>query len=128
MDARDVLDASSVICLLDDPPGSDRIAAMLDTASIGSVSVALVAAELTRRGADPREVAALLREFHLTVLPFGLEQAIDAGTSGSEASDESTGLERWAWFTGALKLGATAFTGEQRDPASDMPADAERVS
>lgn len=125
---RHVLDASAVLCLLDDAPGSDRIAAMLDTASISSVSIALVAAELTRRGADSQEVAALLRELHLTVLPFGFEQAIDAGTFASKASEESTDLEHWAWCTEALKLRATAFTGKRRDLTSDTPADVKRVS
>ena len=112
---RHILDAAAVLCLLDDAPGADQIAAVLDTASISSVSVALVAAELTRRGADPQEVAAVLRELHLTVLPFGFEQAIDTGTCATRSRDEDTDLERWALSAAAIKLGATALTGKRHE-------------
>jgi PIN domain nuclease of toxin-antitoxin system len=119
---RHILDAAAVLCLLDDAPGADRIAAVLDTASISSVSVALVAAELTRRGADSQEVAAVLRELHFTVLPFGFEQAVDAGTFGSNASDDDTGLEHWVWLTAAMKLGATAITGKRHSGGTSTGA------
>lgn len=125
---RHVLDAAAVLCLLDDAPGADRIAAVLDTASISSVSVALVAAELTRRGADPQEVAAVLRELHLTVLPFGFEQAVDTGTVGSKASDEGADFERWVWLTAAMKLGATAITGKRHSGGTSTGAEAVDLS
>lgn len=108
---KHVLDAAAVLCLLDDAPGADRIAAILDTASISSVSVALVAAELARRGADLQEVTSLLRELHLTVVPFGFEQAIEAGTSDSAIDGESTSIENWIVEAIASKLGATAIEG-----------------
>lgn len=111
---RHVLDASAVLCLLDDAPGADRIAAILDTASISSVSVALVAAELARRGADPREVTSLLRELHLTVIPFSFEQAIEAGTSEVAVRGESTSMEHWIVRAIAVKLGATAVPDERQ--------------
>ncbi|WP_375428812.1 PIN domain-containing protein [uncultured Sphingomonas sp.] len=125
---RHILDASAVLCLLDDEPGADRIAAVLDNASISSVSVALVAAELTRRGADPQEVAAVLRELHLTVLPFGFEQAVDAGTFCSRAREEGTDLEQWALAAVAMKLGATAFTADRHDLSTSSGAEAAEVS
>ena len=125
---RHILDASAVLCVLDDAPGSDRIAAVLDTASISSVSVALVAAELTRRGADPQEVAAVLRELHLTVIPFGFEQAVETGTIGSRARDEDTDLEQWALAAAAMKLGATAFTGQRNDLGTSKGAEAVETS
>lgn len=125
---RHILDASAVLCVLDDAPGADRIAAVLDTASISSVSVALVAAELTRRGADPQEVAAVLRELHLTVIPFGFEQAVETGTFGSRARDEDTDLEQWALAAAAMKLGATAFTGKRNDLGASRGAEAVETS
>lgn len=104
---RHILDASAVLCLLDDAPGADRIAAVLDTASISSVSVALVAAELTRRGADQEEVGALFRELHLNVIPFGLDQALDTGTLGCQIAEEGATLEHWVWNATAVRTGAT---------------------
>lgn len=110
---RHVLDAAAVLCMLDDAPGADRVAAILDTASISSVSVALVAAELARRGADSQEVSSLLRELHLTVIPFGFEQAIEAGTTERALSAESNSLEDWAVQALMVKLGATAVPSER---------------
>lgn len=111
MASRHVLDAAAVLCLLDDAPGADRIAEVLDTASISSVSVALVAAELTRRGADPQEVKAILGELHLNVVAFGFDQSIEASTFGFKTTDEGSMLEAWAWSSLASKAGAMAITG-----------------
>lgn len=122
MSERHLLDAAALLCLLDDASGADRIAAVLDTASITSISVALVAAELTRRGAEPQEVGSLLRDLHLTVLPFGFDQAIEAGTFNAKAGDGGEELEHRAWLAAATKLGARAVSGTRDDGGSRILA------
>lgn len=121
MAERHILDAAAVLCLLDDAPGADRIAATLNTASISSVSVALVAAELARRGADHQEVTSLLRELHLTVIPFGFEQAIDAGVVGGTAKANAANLEEWAVTAFVATPGAVRVTGTADQSASTSP-------
>lgn len=109
MPKRYVLDAAAVLRLLDDEPGAERVAEVLDRASISSVSLAVVAAELTRRGASPADVTSLLRDLHLDVVPFGLEQAVEAGTFGMRAAEWESGIEHWAWMALTYNLGATGF-------------------
>jgi hypothetical protein len=55
----------------------------------------------------------LLHELHLTVIPFGFEQAVEAGTSDNARSSESTSIEHWIVQATAVKLGATAIAGER---------------
>lgn len=125
---RHVLDASAILALLDGAPNADHIAAIIDTALVSSLSVALVAAELTRRGADPQEVASILHELHLNVVAFGFDQAIDTGTFGPKVSDEITSLEHWAWSALVSKTGAIGFTGEQRGISAGSSARVEQAN
>jgi len=68
-----LLDASALLAALNDEPGGDRVAECLDDAAICSVNLAEAAAKLNEYGWRSAEVAQLVADLQLEVLPF--EQA-----------------------------------------------------
>lgn len=70
-----VLDASAVLALLGDEPGSDAVMAALPSARLSAVNLAEVLTKLLDRGLDARLAAALLDTSGVTIVPFSARQA-----------------------------------------------------
>jgi len=74
-----VLDASALLALLNDEPGSDVVAMVLSGAAISTVNLAEVIAKLTAYGLSDEEVGEALGTFGLEVTPFDETHAYIAG-------------------------------------------------
>ena len=89
-----VLDASAVIAVLDDEPGSAKAAALMahsERAVVSAVNLAEVVSRFALAGATDLEVRSLLAPLSLTVMPFHAEAAFATGrlrtsTSGAGLS------------------------------------------
>ena len=72
-----VLDASAVLAYLNDEPGADKVAAILEHggAVIGAANHAEVAAKLIVLGLPQQEAAKVMRALELEVVPLDAETA-----------------------------------------------------
>jgi len=76
---RIVLDASALLCLLNDEPGADRVAEVLTRSLIGATNLAEVVSKLRERGLSLDEVKEALGGLHLDVRPLTPGQAMLIG-------------------------------------------------
>ncbi len=73
-----VLDASALLALLQDEPGSERVLATLPGALISAVNLSEVVAKLTETGMPAADIQRSLR-LSIEVVPFDDELAVRAG-------------------------------------------------
>ena len=77
---RKLLDASALLAYLQREPGFDAgREALREGAAISAVNLAEVAGKLKARGKDPERIVRRLLAMGLEVLPFTLEEALEAG-------------------------------------------------
>lgn len=74
-----VLDASALLCFLQDEPGNERVEEVLPEAVISSVNWAEVVQKSITAGVDVRATRIDLEALGLTILPFTAEEAEIAG-------------------------------------------------
>lgn len=79
MNSKVVLDASALLCLLNDEPGADRVINALTRSVIGATNLAEVASKLRERGLSLDEVREALGGLHLDVRPLSPAQAFLIG-------------------------------------------------
>lgn len=79
MSNKVVLDASALLCLLNDEPGADRVIDVLGHCVIGTVNLAEVVSKLRERGVSQDEVQEALGGLHLDVRPLSSAQALIVG-------------------------------------------------
>ena len=65
-----VLDASAVLCLLQEEKGAERVAETLPDSMIGAVNYSEVVAKLVEAGLDEVTVDSLIDKLQLNVIPF----------------------------------------------------------
>ena len=77
---RKLLDASALLAYLQREPGLEAVReALREGAAISAVNLAEVAGKLKARGKDPERIVRRLLAMGLEVLPFTLEEALEAG-------------------------------------------------
>ncbi|GAA6744484.1 MULTISPECIES: type II toxin-antitoxin system VapC family toxin [Thermus] len=77
---RKLLDASALLAYLQREPGFEAVReALREGAAISAVNLAEVAGKLKTRGKDPERIVRRLLAMGLEVLPFTLEEALEAG-------------------------------------------------
>ena len=77
---RKLLDASALLAYLQREPGFEAVReALRERAAISAVNLAEVAGKLKARGKDPERIVRRLLAMGLEVLPFTLEEALEAG-------------------------------------------------
>ncbi|SDF38188.1 PIN domain nuclease, a component of toxin-antitoxin system (PIN domain) [Thermus arciformis] len=77
---RKLLDASALLAYLQREPGFETVReALREGAAISAVNLAEVAGKLKARGKDPERIVRRLVAMGLEVLPFTLEEALEAG-------------------------------------------------
>ncbi len=79
MSSKVVLDASAMLCLLNDEPGADRVLDVLTRSVIGTANLAEVVSKLRERGLSLDEVREALGGLHLDVRPLSPAQALIVG-------------------------------------------------
>ena len=73
-----VLDASALLCLLNDEIGANRVEATLDDAVISTVNFSEVIAKIVDRGGTVELAIAMLDPLHLKIVDFDRSQAVTA--------------------------------------------------
>lgn len=77
---RKLLDASALLAYLQREPGFEAVReALREGAATSAVNLAEVAGKLKARGKDPERIVRRLLAMGLEVLPFTLEEALEAG-------------------------------------------------
>ena len=79
MSSKVVLDASALLCLLNDEPGADRVLDVLTRSVVGTVNLAEVVSKLRDRGIALDEVQEALGGLHLDIRPLSPAQAMTVG-------------------------------------------------
>ena len=108
-----VLDASAVLCLLQEEKGAERVAQALPAAIIGAVNYSEVVGKLTEAGIDGSTVDGLVDKLQLTVIPFDRAQARLAGSLRATTRKLGLSLGDRACLALATAHGATALTCER---------------
>jgi ribonuclease VapC len=108
-----VLDASAVLCLLQEEKGAERVAEALPAAIIGAVNYSEVVGKLVETGIDEATVDSLIDKLQLTVIPFDRTQARFAGSLRATTRKLGLSLGDRACLALAAAEGATALTCER---------------
>jgi ribonuclease VapC len=108
-----VIDASALLAMLQDEPGSNRVVEALPDAAISAVNISEVVAKLCDRGFGQDQARETLEMLSLNVVDFDLSQAVAAG--GLRPSTQSLGLSLGdrACLALAASSGATALTADR---------------
>jgi ribonuclease VapC len=108
-----VLDASAVLCLLQEEKGAERVAEALPDAMIGAVNYSEVVAKLVEAGLDEATVDSLIDKLQLKVIPSDRIQARHAGSLRATTRKLGLSLGDRACLTLAAAESATALTCER---------------
>lgn len=110
-----VLDASAVLVLLLNEPGSERVAGLLDGGAcvISAVNQAEVVAKLDEAGMPSGEIAALLASLRVPVVEFDGSQAFACGLLRRRTRALGLSLGDRACLQLALARSATAVTADR---------------
>lgn len=110
MSNRIVLDASALLCLLNDEPGADRVATVLTRSVIGTVNFGEVVSKLRERGVPLDEIREALGGLHLDVRPLTTSQAMTIGDLRPATRSLGLSFGDRACLALALELGSEAYT------------------
>lgn len=110
MSNKIVLDASALLCLLNDEPGADRVAEVLTRSMIGAVNLAEVVSKLRERGLSLDEIKEALGGLHLDVRPLSAVQAMTIGDLRPVTRSLGLSLGDRACLALAIELGADIYT------------------
>ncbi|PAV67788.1 hypothetical protein WR25_02658 [Diploscapter pachys] len=105
-----VLDASALLCLLNDEPGADRVVDVLTRSIIGTANLAEVVSKLRDRGLSLDEVREALGGLHLDVRPLSPAQALIIGDLRPATKALGLSLGDRACLALAIDLQAEMFT------------------
>ena len=110
MSSKVVLDASALLCLLNDEPGADRVVDVLTRCVMGTTNLAEVVSKLRERGLSLDEVREALGGLHLDVRPLSPAQALTIGDLRPATKPLGLSLGDRACLALAIDLQAEVFT------------------
>ena len=113
MAARYVLDASALLCLLNQEEGQDRVRAALTEAVMSAVNYSEVVAKLVERGGAVAAVSRALEHLHLTVVEFDRAQAVESGAFRQATRSAGLSFGDRACLALAKSRGLAALTADQ---------------
>ena len=122
-----VLDASAVLCLLQEEKGAERVARAMPAAIIGAVNYSEVVGKLVESGIDEATADGLIGALQLKVVPFDRAQARLAGSLRPAARKLGLSLGDRACLALAAAEGATALTCERTWTKFEAPCKVEAV-
>jgi ribonuclease VapC len=105
-----VLDASALLCLLQDEKGAERIAEALPGAQIGAVNFSEAFGKLVEAGLAEETIYLLIDSLQLKVIPFDRQQAELAGSLRRTTRAFGLSLGDRACLALARLQGAVALT------------------
>lgn len=118
--ARYVLDASALLCLLFREPGGEAVEALMAGARISAVNLSEVIAKLIDRGAPGGMVVSDLAELDLEVVAVDRRQAELAGLMREKTRTQGLSLGDRACLALAAHVGATAVTADRAWASVDV--------
>lgn len=127
MSSKIVLDASALLCLLNDEPGADRVAEVLTRSLIGATNLAEVVSKLRERGLSLDEVREVLGGLHLDVRPLTPVQAMLIGDLRPATRPLGLSLGDRACLALAIELNAEIFTTDAALTKADVVITATNV-
>lgn len=110
MSSNVVLDASALLCLLNDEPGAGRVLEVLTRSVMGTTNLAEVVSKLRERGLSLEEVREALGGLHLDVRPLSPSQAMIIGDLRPATKPLGLSVGDRACLALALDLDAELFT------------------
>jgi PIN domain nuclease of toxin-antitoxin system len=108
-----VIDASALLAMLQDEPGSDRVVEALPDAVISTVNIAEVVAKLCDKGFEQGQARETLELLSLNIVDFDLPQAVAAGGLRHATRAFGLSLGDRACLALAVRSGASAMTTDQ---------------
>lgn len=120
MSSKVVLDASALLCLLNDEPGADKVADVLTRSVLGTTNLAEVLSKLRERGLSLEEAREALGGLHLDVRPLSHSQAMTIGDLRPATKPLGLSLGDRACLALALELGAELFTTDADLASTDV--------
>lgn len=115
-----VLDASALLCLLNDEPGADKVIDVLTRSVMGTTNFAEVVSKLRERGLSLEEVREALGGLHLDVRPLSPSQAMTIGDLRPATQPLGLSLGDRACLALALDLNAELFTTNANLASADV--------
>ncbi len=110
MSNKIVLDASALLCLLNNETGADRVASVLVRSVIGATNLGEVVSKLRERGMTLAEVQEGFGGLHLDVRPLSAAQAMMIGDLRPATKALGLSLGDRACLALAIELGAELYT------------------
>jgi len=111
--ANYALDASALLCLLNQEDGQDRVRAALSESVISAVNYSEVVAKLVERGGAVATVGRALEHLHLTVVEFDRVQAVEGGALRQATRQAGLSFGDRACLALAKSKRLTALTADQ---------------
>ncbi|QQV79437.1 type II toxin-antitoxin system VapC family toxin (plasmid) [Sphingomonas aliaeris] len=120
MSSKVVLDASALLCLLNDEPGADRVLDVLNQCVVGATNLGELVSKLRERGLSLDEVREALGGLHLDVRPLSAAQAMTIGDLRPTTKSLGLSLGDRACLALALDLQAEMFTTDADLASADV--------
>lgn len=122
-----ILDASALLCLLNEEQGSEHVLEALPTAVIGAANLAEVVSKLRERGLSAEEVQDVLGSLPLDVRPLTAAQAYAIGHLRPATRTLGLSLGDRACLALAAELSVPALTADQAWTDLDIGVDVELI-
>ncbi|KMO22829.1 type II toxin-antitoxin system VapC family toxin [Methylobacterium indicum] len=113
MAVRYALDASALLCLLNQEEGQERVRVALAEAVISAVNYSEVVAKLVERGGAAAAISRALEHLHLTVVDFDRTQGVEGGALRQATRQAGLSFGDRACLALAKSKGLTALTADQ---------------
>ena len=120
MSSKVVLDASALLCLLNDEPGADRVVDVLTRCVVGTANLAEVVSKLRERGLSLDEVREALGGLHLDVRQLSSGQALIIGDLRPATKSLGLSLGDRACLALAIDLQAEMITTDGPLASADV--------
>ena len=109
-----VVDASAVIAFLLREPGADVVRRHLGDSTISAVNLAEVTSRMADKGMSDPEIRATVADLDLTVVEFGLDQALSVARLRPVTKHRGLSLADRACLSLAEQLNRPALTADRR--------------
>lgn len=116
-----VLDASAVLAILQDEPGSEAVIPLLMDARLCAVNYSEVVSKLIDRNVEIDEALAVLDKLGISIIEFDADLAVRAGVLRTATKSKGISLADRACLALAERDGLPAVTGDRRWASLDLP-------
>ena len=109
-----VVDAAAVMALMLAEPGAEMVATVIRGSLMSAINVSECCARGVERGSSAEAVLAILEEYEVTIVPFDLDQALEAARLREPTRFAGGGIGARACLALGASNAATIYTGDRR--------------